>query len=284
LTGAVTLVVNTPVLAERFSRVLPTTNHHVALLRMDGILMTDDAGRASVARESFLGANATNAIAEGDRDIWITADGTASLAHLRRVEDFPLVVAVSLPRSVVTGNVRTALIVISGVIAGCGFGLALIAVNLGRRILFSQARLRQQRDFVTRVLDSADVIVFVQDTDGHLVSCNAEAEELGYPQKELLALDPFVHLVPREEHEKVAEAHRRARKAASPETYECHLLTRSGERHLIHWSTTTLPDAGGRRDWLLSVGTDVTEERTQQEAIARTNAIMDRAQTIARMC
>jgi PAS domain S-box-containing protein len=284
LTGAVTLVVDTPVLAERFRLVRPTSNHHVALLRTDGTLVIDDTGRASITRESFLAASATNAIVEGDRDRWITADGTESLGYLRRISDFPLVVAVSLPRSVVTSTIRPALVVISGVIAAAGLGLALIAVTLGRRILLSQARLRQQRDFVTRVLDSADVIVFVQDAVGRLVSCNAEAQKLGYPQNELLALEPFIHLVPREERDNVAAARRRARSAAAPEAYECHLLTRAGERRLIRWSTTNLPDTAGRHNWLLSVGTDVTEERAQQDAIARNNAIMDRAQSIAHMC
>jgi PAS domain S-box-containing protein len=284
LTGAVTLVVDAPVLAERFRLVRPTVDHHVALLRTDGVLMIDSEGRAGVARESFINAGASNPIPEGDRDRWVTADGHVSLAHLRRVGDFPLVVAISVPRSVVTSTVRQALILISVVIAAAGFGLALIAVNLGRRILLSQSRLRQQRDFVTRVLDSADVMVLVQDAAGRLVSCNAEAEKLGYPQSEMLALDPFVHLVPREEREKVAAARQRARDAATPEPYECHLLTRAGERRLIRWSTTKLPDAAGRRDWVLSVGTDVTEERVQQDAIARNNAIMDRAQSIANMC
>ncbi|MBA4095347.1 MAG: hypothetical protein C0484_01075 [Rhodospirillum sp.] len=284
LTGAVTLVVDAPVLAERFRLVRPTPDHHVALLRSDATLMIDAAGLASMTPTGFLSAGAPNSAGEGDRDNWLTADGVESIAHLRPVPDFPLVIAVSLPQSVVTANSRTALIVISGVIAAAGFGLALIAVVLGRRILLSQARLRQQRDFVTRVLDSADVMVFVQDSNGRLISCNAEAEKLGYPQNEILALDPFVHLVPREEQEQVAAIQRRARGAAAPEAYECHLLTRAGERRLIRWSTTNLPDAGGRRDWVLSVGTDVTEERTQQDAIARNNAIMDRAQSIAHMC
>ena len=202
LTGAVTLVVDAPVLAERFRLVRPTTDHHVALLRNDGTLMIDAAGLASTTPTGFLSAGAANSAGEGDRDSWLTADGVESIGYLRPVPDFPLVMAVSLPHSVVTANVRTALIVISGVIAAAGFGLALIAVVLGRRILLSQARLRQQRDFVTRVLDSADVIVFVQDSGGRLISCNAEAEKLGYPQNEVLALDPFVHLVPREERER----------------------------------------------------------------------------------
>ncbi len=284
LTGAVTLVVDAPVLAERFRLVRPATDHHVALLRADGVLMIDDAGRASNAPKSFLSAGTPSSAGEGDRDNWTTADGTPSIAYLRQVTDFPLIAAVSLPRSVVTANIRPALIVISGVIAAAGFGLALIAVILGRRILESQARLRQQRDFVTHVLDSADVMVFVQDATGRLISCNAEAENLGYRQNELLSLDPFVHLVPREERELAAVAQRRARTGAAAEPYECHLLTRSGERRLIRWSTTMLPGAGGRPNWMLSVGTDVTEERAQQDAIARNNAIMDRAQSIAHMC
>ncbi|HET6157838.1 MAG TPA: PAS domain-containing protein [Dongiaceae bacterium] len=285
LTGAVTIVIDAPVFAERFRLVRPAIDHHVALMRIDGILMIDDAGRTGTAPKGFfLSADAANFAGEGDRDKWTPADGTPSIAYLRPVKDFPLMVAVSLPRSVVAANARPGLVLISGVIAAAGFGLALIAVVLGRRILFSQARLRQQRDFVTRVLDSADVIVFVQDASGRLISCNAEAEKLGYRQAELFALDPFVHLVPRDEQEKVDAAQRRVRSSTSSEPYECHLLTRAGERRLIRWSTTSLPDAGGRRNWMLSVGTDVTEEREQQDAIARNNAIMDRAQLIAHMC
>ena len=285
LTGAVTLVIDAPVFAERFRLVRPATDHHVALLRVDGLLMIDDAVRAGTApMGSFLASDASSAAREGDRDKWATADGTPSIAYLMPLKDFPLMVAASLPRSVVTASARPGLMLISGVIAAAGFGLALIAVVLGRRILLSQARLRQQRDFVTRVLDSADVLVFVQDVTGRLISCNAEAEKLGYRQSEMLALDPFVHLVPREEHDRVIAARRRARGSAAAEPYECHLLTRSGERRLIRWSTTILPDAGGRRDWVLSVGADVTEERRQQEAISRNNAIMDRAQSIAHMC
>ncbi|MGH6894609.1 MAG: PAS domain-containing protein [Dongiaceae bacterium] len=284
LTGAVTLVVDAPVFAERYRLVRPTNDHHVALLRADGILMIDDTGRAGTAPKSFLAAGVPNLAGEGDRDRWATADGTPSIAYLQQVKGFPLMVAVSLPRSVVTANARPGVILISAVIAAAGFWLALMAVVLGRRILSSQAKLRQQRDFVTRVLDSADVIVFVQDVTGRLISCNAEAERLGYGQDEILALDPFVHLVPREEQERVAAARRRARAGATQEPYECHLLTRAGERRLIRWSTAILPDAGGKRDWVLSVGADVTEERQQQDAIARNSAIMDRAQSIAHMC
>lgn len=284
LTGAVTLVVDAPVFAERYRLVRPTIDHHVALLRVDGVLMIDDMARAGTTAESFVTADAPKFSDDGDRDEWTTADGVPSIAYLQQVKDFPLTVAVSLPRSVVAANARPGLILISAVIAAAGFGLALIAVVLGRRILSSQAKLRQQRDFVTRVLDSADVIVFVQDVTGRLISCNAEAEKLGYGQDEMLALDPFVHLVPREEQERVAAARRRARASTTPDPYECHLLARQGERRLIRWSTTILPDAGGKRDWVLSVGTDMTEERQQQDAIGRNNAIMDRAQSIAHMC
>ncbi|MEZ5833527.1 MAG: PAS domain-containing protein [Dongiaceae bacterium] len=284
LTGAVTLVVDAPVLAERFRLVRPAVDHHIALLRADGVLLIDDDGRAGTAPSRFLSTDAPSFASEGNRDDWTTADGTRSIAYLRPINDFPLMAAVSLPQSTVAANVRPALIVISGVIAAAGLGLALIVVTLGRRILLSQARLRQQRDFVTRVLDSADVIVFVQDVTGRVISCNAEVEKLGYRLNEILALDPFVHLVPREEREHVAGAQYKARVGATAEPYECHLLTRAGDRRLIRWSTTNLPNAGDRHDWLLSIGTDVTEERAQQDAIARNNAIMDRAQSIANMC
>ncbi len=284
LLGAVTLVVDAPILAERYRLVRPATDTSVALLRHDGLQLVDDAGIASVVTQSFNSPQSPNLTGTGDRENWIAADGAESLAHLRPIKDFPLVVAVSLPRSVVGDKVRPSLILITAVTVAAGLALAAIATLFGRRVLSSQANLRQQRDFVTRVLDSADVIVFVQDPAGRVVRCNAEAELLGYAPEELLSLDPFLHLVPREEHEAVAAARLMSRSGRTPQPYECHLLTRRGERRLIRWSTSQVPDPNGRQSLTLSVGTDVTEERRQRDAIARNNAIMDRAQSIARMC
>jgi len=284
LLGAVTLVIDAPVLAERYRLVRPAIDHRVALMRSDGMLLIDDASMASVTAQSFVSTQSPNLAGSGDRGDWLGADGKLSLAHLRQVQDFPLVVAVSMPRELIGDKVRPGLLLITGVIAAAGLALAATAMLFGRRVLTTQANLRQQRDFVTRVLDSADVIVFVQDVTGRLIRCNAEARLLGYATEELLSLDPFVHLVPREEHARVANARRRSRFGATPEPYECHLLTRQGERRLIRWSTTEVPDANGRQNWVLSVGTDVTEERRQGAAIARNNAIMDHAQSIARMC
>jgi PAS domain S-box-containing protein len=45
-----------------------------------------------------------------------------------------------------------------------------------------------------------------------------------------------------------------------------------------------VPDANGRQNWVLSIGTNVTDERRQSAAIARNSTIMDHAQSIARMC
>ena len=284
LLGAVTLVVDALVLAERYRLVSPAVDNRVALLRSDGILLIDDAGNASLVTQSFNMAAAPNLAGTGAREDWIAADGSQSLAYLRPLKDFPLVVAVSLQRSIVADKVQPSLLLICAVTAAAGLALAAIALLFGRRVLSSQANLAQQRDFVSRLLDSADVIVFVQDITGRVIRCNAEAELLGYAAAELLSLDPFLHLVPREEQAKVTAARRRSRAGSTPEPYECHLLTRQGERRLIRWSTTQVPDPNGRHNLVLSVGTDVTEERRQGDAIARNNAIMDRAQSIAHMC
>ena len=284
LLGAVTLVVDAQVLAERYRLVRPGDDNRVSLLRSDGALLIDDAGNASIMAQSFINLDSPNLTSLGNREKWTASDGAESLAFLRALDGFPLVVAASLPRAEVGEKVRPGLLLIGGLTAAAGLALAAIALLFGRRILSSQANLRKQRDFVARVLDSADVIVFVQDITGRVVRCNAEAQLLGYAAEELLSLDPFLHLVPREEQDLVAAARIRSRSGQNPEPYECHLLTRQGERRLIRWSTTQVPDPDGRHNLILSVGTDVTEERRQGDAIARNNAIMDRAQSIARMC
>ena len=284
LLGVVSLMIDAEVLAGRYRMVRPAVDHRVALLRSDGVLLIDDSGASSENATGFVPADAPNVAGSGDDESWTGADGVVSLANLKPIKELPLVTVVSLPRSVVSDKVRPGLVLLTFVIVATGLMLATIALLFGRRVLESQAKLRQQRDFVTRVLDSADVIVFVQDITGRVIRCNAEALMLGYAADELHALDPFLHLVPREEQDNVAAARRRSREGQTAELYECNFLTRQGERRLIRWSTTQMPDPGSRHNLILSVGTDVTDERRQRDSIARNNAIMDSAQSVARMC
>ena len=92
----------------------------------------------------------------------------------------------------------------------------------------------------------------------------------------------------------MAAAQRRARTAATAETYECHLLTRAGERRLIRWSSHQ--PAGCRRPARLGAqrrhrrdrGTGAAgRDRAQQRhhgprAVDRAHVLLDRAAGIVR--
>ncbi|MFN8595574.1 MAG: PAS domain S-box protein [Anaerolineae bacterium] len=50
-------------------------------------------------------------------------------------------------------------------------------------------------------------------------------------------------------------------------TDENHWLTKSGQRRLLAWSFSTLPDETGRPRYLIATGLDITEQHRAEEAL-----------------
>jgi PAS domain S-box-containing protein len=122
--------------------------------------------------------------------------------------------------------------------------------------------LRQERDFISAVLDTAGALVVVLDRGGRILRFNRACERAtGYSFHEVrgrLLWDLF--LIP-EEVEPVKAVFEELQAGQFPNKYENHWVTRPGDRRLIAWSNTALLGADGTVEYVIGTGIDVTERR-----------------------
>ncbi len=134
----------------------------------------------------------------------------------------------------------------------------------------AQEMLGKERDFVARLLDTVQVIVLVLDPEAHIVSFNSYMEQLsGYRLEEVKNRDWFETFVPDRDRERFGRVFRSAVGDIQTRGNVDPILTRDGREREIVWYDTTLPDADGRVEGVLSVGLDITDrlqlEREQRQ-------------------
>ena len=122
--------------------------------------------------------------------------------------------------------------------------------------------LRQERDFISAVLDTAGALLVVLDRKGRILRFNRACERTtGYSFKEVrgkLLWDLF--LIP-EEVEPVKAVFEKLQAGQFPNEYENHWGTKHGDRRLVAWSNTVLLGADGAVEYVIGTGIDVTERR-----------------------
>ena len=132
--------------------------------------------------------------------------------------------------------------------------------------------LRQERDFVSLMLQTADALVLVEDRDGRIVRFNnkcaavsgySEEEARGQVFWEFLLPERFVGLV-REEFARMVGPESGPPGAAP---VEVPWRTRDGGERRIAWRQAPVRDADGRVSYVISVGLDVTEQRRLEEQL-----------------
>jgi diguanylate cyclase (GGDEF)-like protein/PAS domain S-box-containing protein len=128
--------------------------------------------------------------------------------------------------------------------------------------------LRRQRDFAESLLRSAQVIVLVRDTEGHIVRCNPYLEEItGRSLDEVHGADWFELFVPDEARRESRDNFSDQVAEVQTRTYEEQALARDGSRLDIEWFDKTLTDDRGGIVGLLSVGQDVTQRKLAEKDI-----------------
>ena len=128
--------------------------------------------------------------------------------------------------------------------------------------------LREERNFISAVLDTAGALVVVLDQTGGIVRFNRACESTtGYSFAEVKGRKVWeLFLVPEEE-VTVRAVFDELEAGIFPNTFENYWLTRGGERRRIAWSNTALTDDAGAVRHVVSTGIDITEQKVAQEAL-----------------
>lgn len=118
---------------------------------------------------------------------------------------------------------------------------------------------RQERTFLSTILETSGAMVVLFEPDGRIIRFNRACEQVtGYSFAEVE--DKFVwdlFLTPGGV-ELTKTVFQRVQEGDEVSTYECHWLTKAGKRRLIAWSTTALRDQAGEIEYIVSTGIDIT--------------------------
>ena len=142
----------------------------------------------------------------------------------------------------------------------------------------TEENLRQERDFISQMLQTAEALVLVVDADGRVVRFNnkcvavsgfSEAEAQGRVFWEFLAPERFVG-------QARADFARMVGPNADPPAavpVEVPWKTRHGAERLIAWRQSSLYDAEGGVSHVIFVGLDVTEQHRLEEQVRQTQKL-----------
>jgi diguanylate cyclase (GGDEF)-like protein/PAS domain S-box-containing protein len=238
-----------------------------------GILETDSTGArifvndrwcelAGMTREAALGDGWIAAIHPADRDR--VATGWTEAIEQRR--PFSLEYRFQRPDG--------------SVVWVAGVGKALDSEDRGRSVyvgvvtditavIAAREALRAQGSFLDAVLDVAGSLVCVIDPSGRFLRFNKACElASGYTFEEIRDRPFHDFLVPADEAEGVRRTLSELRVGDPPTSNHNHWVTKSGDVRLMSWSNVSFFDDDGTLTHIVSTGTDISEERAAQDALA----------------
>ncbi len=126
--------------------------------------------------------------------------------------------------------------------------------------------LRHQRDFAESLVETAQVIVLVLDTEGRIVRFNRYFEEIsGYSLEEARGKEWFQTFLPPRDHERIRQAFGRAVSDVPTVGNVNPIVTKAGAEREIEWYSKTLRDAEGEITGVLATGHDITARLELEE-------------------
>ncbi|MHB1402588.1 MAG: EAL domain-containing protein [Thiobacillus sp.] len=158
--------------------------------------------------------------------------------------------------------------------------------NLEAQVEARSKALREISALQNEILDKAGALVVVLDREGCIRRFNRACEELSqYSFAEVEGRFVWDFLLPPEEqveHEAAFSAIARNTQALLS-TYSNCWIARDGTRRLIEWSNSLLLDKQGEMEFVVCIGTDVTEKKLAEAALKESAQRLNEAQRIARI-
>ncbi|MFY3383457.1 EAL domain-containing protein [Paracidovorax sp. MALMAid1276] len=124
------------------------------------------------------------------------------------------------------------------------------------------------------MLDKVEMISLMLDCEGRITYCNDYLLRLtGWQRAEVFGRNWFDLFVPPGGQDVRGVFADLLADQPSAWHYDNEILTRSGERRLVHWNNTVLRSAGGRVTGVAALGEDITERREAERKVKRLNRV-----------
>ncbi len=148
-----------------------------------------------------------------------------------------------------------------------------LRIDLSGSGLTAEQLLQYERDFAESIIQTAQVVVLVLDTEGRVIHINPYMEELsGYRLDDVQGRDWFDTFLTPADHGKIRELFKKAIANIQTRGNVNPILTRGGRLRYIEWYDRTLKKADGRVIGLLAIGVDVTDKLKAEESLRRSEA------------
>jgi len=132
----------------------------------------------------------------------------------------------------------------------------------------AEEALRKERDFSNNIVGTANAIILVLDTGGHIVYFNHYLEEIsGYILEEVKGKDWCETFLPSHTRETTRSLFRKAIGGIKTRGNVNAIITKDGHERLIEWYDTTLKGTDGNIEGLLTIGQDVTDKKKAEDAL-----------------
>lgn len=134
----------------------------------------------------------------------------------------------------------------------------------------AQARLAASEKRFREMLDTVELLAVSADQEGRITYCNDFfLRRTGWQFDELNGEDYGERCIPPERRGGRERWRQAVREGRLPPHSESDILTRSGERRLVRWSSTVLRDEQGAVVGRASIGEDVTDQRSAELQVQR---------------
>ncbi len=130
--------------------------------------------------------------------------------------------------------------------------------------------LQEQKEFLAKLIDSAQTIVLMLDMQGRIVLFNRYAETItGYAADDVLGKDWFATFLPKGEQRQVRMFFNRVLKDGGHTAHINPIVAKDGQLREIEWYGRILEDKDGTAIGVLSTGQDVTKRKANEEILRK---------------
>ncbi|HEY9695194.1 MAG TPA: GAF domain-containing protein [Oculatellaceae cyanobacterium] len=171
---------------------------------------------------------------------------------------------------------QTILVSVSGVVVSCAI-LGSVYYLINREIAerkVAESSLKQERNFITAINDTASALVMVLDTNGQIIRFNRACEEItGYTFDEVRDRSFWNIFVISSQIEAVKAVLEELLATKSSNQYESCWVTKDGSRRQISWTNTPLFNEQGSVQFIVCTGIDRTDSKRAERRLAAQYAI-----------
>jgi PAS domain S-box-containing protein len=144
----------------------------------------------------------------------------------------------------------------------------------------AEVSLRQQKEFLSNLIENAPTIVLILDERGRISRINPYFEKLsGFSAAEMIGNDWFETLLPQMDRGRIRELFQEVLKRGMIAGSVSPIAAKNGKTFEIEWFAQVLTTPSGRFNGLLCVGYDVTDRIEYEKALETSKREAERART-----